>query len=67
LVPVLYAIFVLDLKLVRWGGAVDAPAAADTPLDAAVQARPASGPSPQTASSVGEEGAVDGKTLGTTV
>ena len=59
LVPVLYAIFVLDLKLIRWGGAVDAQAAADIPLHAPAGARPASGDS--------GEGAVDGRTLGTMV
>jgi len=62
LVPVLYAIFVLDLKLVHWGGAPDAPSAADTPVEVAAQARPASGSGAEATSST--DGAADSRTLG---
>ncbi|HME90887.1 MAG TPA: efflux RND transporter permease subunit [Myxococcaceae bacterium] len=64
LVPVLYAIFVLDLKLVRWGAAPDAPSAADTSLEVAARAQPAPGASAETSSSIGGDGAVDTGTLG---
>jgi hypothetical protein len=64
LVPVLYAIFVLDLKLVRWGGAPDTRSAADTSLEVAVGAQPSPGISPATSSSVDGDWAFDSRTLG---